>query len=83
MPHAAYFQNCKSCTNRVGRTPWSARDALVPPRTVPTFYKLREADGAPRTKGGPPHKSCRLSAVGKSKVAAPHVPQVHRDIMQA
>jgi len=60
----------------VGRTPWSARDALVPLpdhwRRPPVRYE--EADqGFGRGPGGPPHHSVAASTglAGVAGVAAP------------
>jgi hypothetical protein len=53
----------------VGRTPWSAADALV------GLFGLDEVDcvstlrvqGDPRGPGGPPHDSFKSSSIGKTK----------------
>jgi hypothetical protein len=47
----------------VGRTPWSAADALVgllaPCKTLLSLFRPRDG-GVPRGPGGPPHHQCRL-----------------------
>src|ERR1019366_5318083 len=51
----------------VGRTPWSAADALVgllaPCKMLTSWFGLRD-EGVPRGPGGPPHQS-----------GAPHLPE--------
>jgi len=42
---------------KVGRTPWSARDALVPPPEQPG--REQRVQGDPRGPGGPPHRVMR------------------------
>jgi hypothetical protein len=52
----------------VGRTPWSARDALVPPvREESVDCDYREADqGVGRGRGRPPHYLCNCPETGKA-----------------
>ena len=51
-----------------GRTPWSARDALVPPvREESIGCDDREADqGVGRGRGRPPHSLCNCPETGKA-----------------
>src|ERR1019366_9462354 len=53
----------------VGRTPWSARDALVPQPEQWGQYLAgcQQADGGVgRGPGGPPHQTCRCPSRGKT-----------------
>jgi len=59
----------KAAARMVGRTPWSAADALV------GLLRMRESDfvgeervqGDPRGPGGPPHHVYRILSSAKSK----------------
>jgi len=63
--------------NLVGRTPWSAADALV------GFYELAQeaGQGAGRGPGGPPHQTAaaKFAAIFEGRCAAYRQP--HRDPM--
>jgi hypothetical protein len=56
----------------VGRTPWSAADALVgllaPCKVLIPLFRMRD-EGVPRGPGGPPHQLISIPA---------QVAQVHR-----
>jgi hypothetical protein len=47
----------------VGRTPWSAADALV---GLP-WADDADSVGEKRVQGGPPHNLCRIRNLGKTK----------------
>jgi hypothetical protein len=57
----------------VGRTPWSARDALVPPPAQRDQHlaKRKQADGGVgRGPGGPPHQQSRPFVAGKARATS-------------
>ena len=66
MPHS--FPNTGNAAEFVGRTPWSARDALVPQPEQRYQHpaKREQADGGVgRSPGGLPHDQCRCVVVRK------------------
>jgi hypothetical protein len=65
-PNATYFSERWGSGSMVGRTPWSARDALVPLflRGISTCHHRRAGQEAGSGPGVPPHQLCRCALVG-------------------
>ena len=74
------FDRAANSAESVGRTPWSARDALVPlpEQRYQHLAGLEQADeGVGRGPGGPPHPQGRMSITGKTKWHWARVPAPH------
>src|ERR1019366_4813194 len=64
------FPKTANPAQTVGRTPWSARDALVPrlKQLGQHHAKRAQADGGVgRGPGGPPHNQCRRCDTGENE----------------